>query len=790
MSHETQSLTISQEEASRVEDAAKRRLLASRKLSLVVDLDQTIIHAAVDPTIDEWKKDPDNPNHDAVKDVRQFQLKDDGPSMRGCWYYIKLRPGLMEFLERISKLYELHIYTMGTRQYAQKIAEIVDEERRYFGDRILSRDESGSMTAKSLQRLFPVDTKMVVIIDDRGDVWKWNENLVKVAPFDFFVGIGDINSSFLPKKQEIQTGDEADKAVAPVKIDGEKETDGTASSGTEGKNSALEQLVAMGGGDDPNVRELQTENQEAAIASQVTDKPLLQMQKKLDEEDEAAAAAEEASSASSSESQDTPMTGSSTAPTLTNGTDNVNGHTPDGSSSLPAAIDNTLAKTPTPTPSVGHHRHSLLHNDDRELVYLEKALTMVHRAFYAEYDRRRMTNKGGRVATLAGKRKVPLSHDSDEPPSDLILVPDVKTVMPTMKKKVLDGVHIVFSGVLPLHTDVQNADISVWARSFGANIDLEIKKRTTHLIAARQGTAKVKQALKRKNIKVVTLRWLLQCFSEWRKVNENDYLLDGEKSSNTSKLKEEADEEELLHAGLSSSEDDSDMYDLDRESDASSRKIKRPRLNTDIPEDSNDTTTDDGEEPQPLSPLDLDAAERNDIDQELKDFLGSDIDTDSEAESISSTPSTSRLPTRKRKRDGTATDDNTDTEDPSNPALTSNVARRSGIRNAIRPAAAEAASFNTVPATVLHMQTPDNDETMAEQADVEGEEREEEAEEEDSDDELARELERELEEDDDDDDDEDLDGAEGFMGSEGEVNDMEEGALSEKRSRDVERWDD
>jgi RNA polymerase II subunit A-like phosphatase len=201
MTHDNTALTVSQREATRVEEDAKRRLLAWRRLSLVVDLDQTIIHATVDPTVGEWKEDQENPNHDAVKDVRAFQLTDDGPGMRGCWYYIKLRPGLESFLQNIAEIYELHIYTMGTRAYAQNIANIIDPERKLFGDRILSRDESGSLTAKNLQRLFPVDTKMVVIIDDRGDVWKWNPNLIKVSPYDFFVGIGDINSSFLPKSK-------------------------------------------------------------------------------------------------------------------------------------------------------------------------------------------------------------------------------------------------------------------------------------------------------------------------------------------------------------------------------------------------------------------------------------------------------------------------------------------------------------------------------------------------------------------------------------------------------------
>lgn len=103
-------------------------------------------------------------------------------------------------LQKMDTKYEMHIYTMATRNYALAIAKIIDPDGKYFGDRILSRDESGSLTHKNLKRLFPVDQSMVVIIDDRGDVWQWENNLIKVVPYDFFVGIGDINSSFCQRK--------------------------------------------------------------------------------------------------------------------------------------------------------------------------------------------------------------------------------------------------------------------------------------------------------------------------------------------------------------------------------------------------------------------------------------------------------------------------------------------------------------------------------------------------------------------------------------------------------------
>jgi TFIIF-interacting CTD phosphatase-like protein len=54
------------------------------------------------------------------------------------------RPGLREFLKGIAEMYEMHVYTMGTRAYAVEVCKIIDPDGGLFGGRILSRDESGS----------------------------------------------------------------------------------------------------------------------------------------------------------------------------------------------------------------------------------------------------------------------------------------------------------------------------------------------------------------------------------------------------------------------------------------------------------------------------------------------------------------------------------------------------------------------------------------------------------------------------------------------------------------------
>jgi len=133
MVHTMPDLKVTQKLAQKLGHDDTRRLLADRKLVLLVDLDHTVIHTT-DDTV------PDN-----IKGIYHFQLY--GP--HSPWYHTRLRPGTAEFLERMSQLYELHICTFGKRKYAHKIAQLLDPEGKYFSTRILSRDESFNATSKT-----------------------------------------------------------------------------------------------------------------------------------------------------------------------------------------------------------------------------------------------------------------------------------------------------------------------------------------------------------------------------------------------------------------------------------------------------------------------------------------------------------------------------------------------------------------------------------------------------------------------------------------------------------------
>jgi RNA polymerase II subunit A C-terminal domain phosphatase len=612
MIHDNTALTVSEDEANQAELEAKRRLLASKRLSLVVDLDQTIIHATVDPTVAEWKNDADNPNYDALKDVRQFQLVDDGPGGRGTWYYIKLRPGLKSFLENVSKMYELHIYTMGTRAYAQHIAELIDPDRKIFGDRILSRDESGSLVAKNLQRIFPVDTNMVVVIDDRGDVWNWNANLIKVTQFSFFVGIGDINSSFLPKRPKIRPAGKSKAQTSTVKTGGPSiaSSDITAQNTPESQQpndkdtstqptSAIDHIVAMGGGDNPAILQEQTAKQDEALAAQLQERPLLQMQKQLDAEDES---------------------------------------------------DSDVEKP----------RHHLLNDDDNELYHLEASLRKVHTEFFDVYARNLADVSGGRLAELRGSQ----SSSKRIRPSDnldLAVIPDVKTIMPSIKARTFAGVSIVFSGVIPIDTDTQSSEIAIWARSFGARIQDKVSgKSTTHVVAARNRTAKVRQAVRKGKgrIKIVSLQWLLDSIVQWTKLDETPYLLSTEAEDLGRPF---PGEDEVLSESediASSHETDTDANNTEPE-DVAQNPLRPARIAVVLPKQ-----PDLNYNEQDVLPSDINFDDStkspgvgtkedwDNMNDELAEFLGSDAE-DSDVVSTPGSTASFSLPNGKHRREET-----------------------------------------------------------------------------------------------------------------------------------------
>lgn len=129
-------------------------------------------------------------------------------------------------------------------------------------------------------------------------------------------------------------------------------------------------------------------------------------------------------------------------------------------------------------------------NDDY-LLYLEDILKKIHRRFFEEY------------------------RDDQQNGSDGQVLPDLKKIVPELRREVLKGVNIVFSGVVPQQMKLKDSKAYFIATSLGASVSERLivkvkgdtesdhkKMYTTHMVAANLHTEKVNVARKYKYIKV------------------------------------------------------------------------------------------------------------------------------------------------------------------------------------------------------------------------------------------------------------------------------------------------
>lgn len=123
-----------------------------------------------------------------------------------------------------------------------------------------------------------------------------------------------------------------------------------------------------------------------------------------------------------------------------------------------------------------------IEDPDDYLIYLEDILKKIHREFYESYDK----------------------MESGE-------IPDLKTVIPTVRSQVLKKCKLVFSGLVPTRTKLEHSKAYQVARSLGATVTQDLEEDSTHLVAVRPGTVKVNAGKKKKNLKIVMPDWLWCC---------------------------------------------------------------------------------------------------------------------------------------------------------------------------------------------------------------------------------------------------------------------------------------
>jgi len=223
---------------------------------------------------------------------------------------------------------------------------------------------------------------------------------------------------------------------------------------------------------------------------------------------------------------------------------------------------------------------------------------------------------------------------------------------------------------------------------------------------------------------------------QWRKLDERPYLLEGvgnQKLETSSEVGDgvEQSNPSLHNFLLSSSEGES--TGIDTEDDQPSRK----KLKLDITSSGDGEGGQDDEFIDDGSPLTIDQDEWADIDAELKEFMGSEVDSESDTDSVGSALSFRERRAAKRRRE--------DFEDEGGSIGDSPKSKRkaggSGLKSVFNIDSQRNSETSSTPGA------RDTDERIErDQQRIEAAQEDEEVEEEDSDDELARELERELDE--------------------------------------------
>ncbi|XP_065788335.1 RNA polymerase II subunit A C-terminal domain phosphatase isoform X2 [Muntiacus reevesi] len=557
MVHSVPELMVSSEQAEKLGREDQQRLHRNRKLVLMVDLDQTLIH-----TTEQHCQQMSN------KGIFHFQLGRGEPML-----HTRLRPHCKEFLEKVARLYELHVFTFGSRLYAHTIAGFLDPEKKLFSHRILSRDECIDPFSKTgnLRNLFPCGDSMVCIIDDREDVWKFAPNLITVKKYVYFQGIGDIHAPSAPREPPARKRG-ADAAEQPLSI--RESEEGRPASAVESNGLGRPTRELNGGlgprgvwpcqeeerAARPTTRTPSTDGRGPSAGAQLRGKtpPEKRPVRGPAGPDPDPDVPSDSGSSSESEGQPspTPSDGESgerrtrrkpqAARDAGKATQQGNPPGPAGErlagpnhcgepgAGVPVdaqedgerdglcalgggCTDRKEAETESQNSeqsgiTVGESLDQSMEeeeeedaDDDDHLVHLEEILARVHSDYYAKYDRF-------------------LSGESAE-------APDIRKIVPELRSRVLADVAIIFSGLHPTNFPVERTREHYHARALGARIltqlvlDPDDPARPTHLIAARAGTEKVRQAQECGQLHVVNPDWLWSCLERWDRVEEQLFPL-------------------------------------------------------------------------------------------------------------------------------------------------------------------------------------------------------------------------------------------------------------------------
>ena len=131
---------------------------------LVLDMDETMVRT--------FRQDQDN-------EIEDFKFLIEGFDEH---FRVKLRPGLLEFLEDMSRHYRLAVFTAGKEAYARPILKHIDPQGKFF-ERMLFQHHCDQTTFAKDLTLIEKDLRNVVLLDNNPNAFLQPRNGMSIIDF-------------------------------------------------------------------------------------------------------------------------------------------------------------------------------------------------------------------------------------------------------------------------------------------------------------------------------------------------------------------------------------------------------------------------------------------------------------------------------------------------------------------------------------------------------------------------------------------------------------------------------
>ncbi|XP_027342351.1 uncharacterized protein LOC113855085 [Abrus precatorius] len=131
-----------------------------KRVTLVLDLDETLVHASAQEC-------------DSADFTIQISLSID----KEFTVYVRKRPFLQEFLEKVSEMFEIIIFTASKRIYAEKLLAVLDPDKKLFSRQVYRESciLKDNTYTKDLTVL-GIDLAKVAIVDNSPKVYRLQVN--------------------------------------------------------------------------------------------------------------------------------------------------------------------------------------------------------------------------------------------------------------------------------------------------------------------------------------------------------------------------------------------------------------------------------------------------------------------------------------------------------------------------------------------------------------------------------------------------------------------------------------